>query len=164
MHKSPKVALLPGLPYMQDFTNSTPCGVHCARAWHLTFTAVFKWMLVKAGSFLQKLLSFQILDIPNASHTQRAKKLAAIVGYICEFVYILITFHCTVLCTYLTLDICCCLQMNATESRRFSAGICIGSGNQVGILFAKFGLFRLYCVPPKQTSLLSISTTKSSQR
>ena len=64
--------------------------------WHLTFAAVFKWMLVKVGSFLQELLSFHILDNPNASHTQTARKLATIGGYICEFVYILITLHCTV--------------------------------------------------------------------
>ena len=52
--------------------------LHCALTWHLTFAAVFKWMLVKVGRFLQELLSFQILDNPNASHTQMARKLATI--------------------------------------------------------------------------------------
>ena len=70
--------------------------LHCALTWHLTFAAVFKWMLVKVGSFLQELLSFQILDKPNVSHTQMARKLTTIGGYICEFGYILITLHCTV--------------------------------------------------------------------
>ena len=148
---------------------------------HLTlspilFTALCTYLTLDICCCLQmnacesRQLSAGIIVIPNTWQPQclpypNGKK----IGYH-RRLYLRVCLHIdhlpllTVLCTYLTLDICCCLQMNATESRRFSAGICIGSGNQVGILLAKFGLFSLYCVPPKQTSLLSISTTKSSQR
>ena len=141
-----------------SFTNSTPCGVHVPDTWHL--------LCLQMNACESRQFSAGIIVIPNTWHPQclsypKGKKIGCH-----RRLYLGVCLHIDhlPLCTYLTLDICCCLQMNATESRRFSAGICIGSGNQVGILFAKFGLFRLYCVPPKQTSLLSISTTNSSQR